>query len=56
MRYRRTPDAREETRYLTFNYAPLIGDDGRIGGIFCEGFDATEQFTVEQALRHSEEQ
>ncbi len=56
VRYRRTPEGPEETRYLTFNYAPLIGDDGRIAGIFCEGFDATEQYTVGQALRHSEEQ
>jgi PAS domain S-box-containing protein len=56
VRYRRSPDSPEETRYLTFNYAPLLGDDGKIAGIFCEGFDATEQHTVGQALRHSEEQ
>jgi PAS domain S-box-containing protein len=56
VRYRRSPDGPEETRYFTFNYAPLIGDDGRITGIFCEGFDATEQHTVGQALHHSEEQ
>ena len=56
VRFRRTPDSPEETRYFTFNYAPLIGDDGRIAGIFCEGYDATEQYTVGQALRHSEEQ
>jgi PAS domain S-box-containing protein len=56
VRYRRTPGGPEETRYLTFNYAPLIGDDSRVAGIFCEGYDATEQYTVGRALRHSEEQ
>jgi len=56
VRYRRSPQVPEETRYLTFNYAPFIGDDGRIAGILCEGFDATEQYTVGRALRQSEEQ
>jgi PAS domain S-box-containing protein len=56
VRYRRSPDGPEETRYLTFNYAPLVGDDGRIAGIFCEGYDATEQHTFGRALHHSEEQ
>jgi PAS domain S-box-containing protein len=56
VRYRRSPDSPEEVRYLTFNYAPSIGADGGIVGIFCEGFDATEQYTVGQALSHSEEQ
>ena len=56
VRYRRTFDGPEETHYFTFNYAPLVGDDGQIAGIFCEGYDTTEQYTVGQALRHSEEQ
>jgi PAS domain S-box-containing protein len=56
VRYRRAPDGPEETRYFTFNYAPLTGDNGGISGILCEGFDATEQYMVGLALRHSEEQ
>jgi PAS domain S-box-containing protein len=35
-------DLPEETRYLTFIFAPLYGDDGAITGIFCEGFDVTD--------------
>ena len=41
VRFRRS-DLPEETRYLTFIYAPLYGDDGAITGIFCEGFDVTD--------------
>ncbi len=41
VRYRRSANTGEETRYLTFIYAPLYDDDGTIGGIFCEGFDVT---------------
>jgi PAS domain S-box-containing protein len=41
VRYRRTPDGPEEVRYLTFMYAPLYDDDS-ISGIFCEGFDVTD--------------
>ena len=41
VRYRRTQDGPEETRYLTFIYAPLYDDAGTITGIFCEGFDVT---------------
>ncbi|MET3901238.1 GAF domain-containing protein/PAS domain-containing protein [Devosia sp. UYZn731] len=44
VRYRRTPDGPEETRYLTFIYAPLYDDDGTISGIFCEGFDVSEGY------------
>jgi PAS domain S-box-containing protein len=41
--FKRTPDGPDETRFLTFIYAPLHDDEGRITGIFCEGFDVTER-------------
>jgi signal transduction histidine kinase/CheY-like chemotaxis protein len=40
-----------ETRYLTFIYAPTFGDDGRIAGIFCEGFDVTDGHDARDRLR-----
>ncbi len=54
VRYRRTPDSAEETRFLTFIYAPIVGDDGSIGGIFCDGFDVTEIYRAQAAQRESE--
>ena len=48
VRYRRSPSMPEETRYLTFIYAPLHGEDGSISGIFCEGFDVTEAHRAER--------
>ena len=48
--YQRSPELVAETRYLTFIYAPLYGDDGAITGIFCEGFDVTE---AHHAGRHA---
>lgn len=44
VRFRRSPEQPEETRYLTFIYAPLYDGDSTITGIFCEGFDVTETF------------
>ena len=56
VRYRRAPDAPEETRYLTFTYAPLMGADGAVTGVFCLGFDVTDGHRAQQAearqLRH----
>jgi two-component sensor histidine kinase len=56
VRYRRKPDAPEETRYLTFTYAPLMGEDGAPTGIFCLGFDVTighrAQLAEARQLRH----
>jgi len=46
------------TRYLDFIYAPLFDGEGRISGVFCEGFDvtdrveaATERLSAEEQLR-----
>lgn len=55
VRYRRAPDAPEETRYLDFVYAPIV-EDGQVTGIFCEGFEVTEAILATQSLRDSEEQ
>nr|WP_320410772.1 GAF domain-containing protein [Mesorhizobium sp. Root695] len=44
VRFRRSADSPEETRYLTFIYAPLYDGGNIITGIFCEGFDVTETF------------
>ncbi|MET0182185.1 MAG: PAS domain-containing protein, partial [Caulobacterales bacterium] len=55
VRYRRGPQADEETRLLNFIYAPTYDERGDISGIFCEGFDITEQYRAQDALRASEE-
>jgi signal transduction histidine kinase len=44
IRYRRGADQAEEVRYLTFIYAPVLGEEGEVTGIFCEGFDGTESY------------
>ncbi len=51
VRYRRAPDAPEELRYLTFIYAPITDDTGAISGVFCEGFDVSETYKAQKALR-----
>jgi len=55
IRYQREPGAPEETRYLTFIFAPRFSDAGEVVGIFCEGFDVTEGRRAELALRDSED-
>jgi PAS domain S-box-containing protein len=40
----------EET-YYTFSYTPVLGDDGRIGGMFCANTDDTERIVSERQLR-----
>jgi PAS domain S-box-containing protein len=49
--YRRSEDGPEETRYLTFIFAPLHDAVGRVTGVFCEGFDVTEARQAER--RHA---
>ncbi len=56
VKYQRAPGAPTELRYLTFVYAPICGDDGKVVGIFCDGYDVTEAEADAVALRHSEEQ
>jgi PAS domain S-box-containing protein len=50
------PGRNAEIRYVDFVYAPLVDEDGSVGGIFCEGFDTTERRRAQNALRDSEEQ
>ena len=55
-RFRRTPEGPEEISYLDFIYAPIVGDDETVTGIFCEGFEVTAARLAQDALRKSEEQ
>jgi PAS domain S-box-containing protein len=55
-RFRRPRDGVEETRILDFIYAPIRDAAGSISGVFCEGFDVTQQIAAESALRQQEEQ
>jgi signal transduction histidine kinase len=54
VRYRRVEDGPEETRFLSFVYAPIFGPDREVTGVFCEGFDVTETHRAQAALRESE--
>ncbi|THD59754.1 PAS domain-containing protein [Phenylobacterium sp.] len=51
VRYRRVRDGPEETRHLTFVYAPILDVTGVVSGVFCEGFDVTEAHKANVALR-----
>jgi PAS domain S-box-containing protein len=42
VRFGRSIDEPKQTRFLTFVYAALHGDEGETTGIFCEGFDVTQ--------------
>ena len=44
------PDAAEPERFLDFIYEPFFDEEGRIGGVFCEGYDVTDRHRAEQAL------
>ena len=56
VRYRVGPLAEEQERLLDFIYAPITEADGRVTGIFCEGFDVTEAHQAQAKLRESERQ
>jgi PAS domain S-box-containing protein len=55
VRYKRTSDAPEETRYITFTIAPWVDENGEITGTFGDGFDVTQMRRAQGALRVSEE-
>ena len=44
------PDGHDEQRFLDFIYEPMTDDDGKVSGIFCEGFDVTEAGRTEAQL------
>jgi signal transduction histidine kinase/CheY-like chemotaxis protein len=48
---RRGPEAQPEERFLNFIYQPIVGDDGKVSGIFTQGHDVTEQTHADRALR-----
>jgi signal transduction histidine kinase/PAS domain-containing protein len=42
-------------RYVDFVYQPMIGEDGKVSGIFVEGVDVTERREADEAMRENEE-
>jgi PAS domain S-box-containing protein len=46
----RQPEGATEERFVDFVYQPIKDADGRIGGIFVEGSDVTEQVRHEEAV------
>jgi PAS domain S-box-containing protein len=56
VRLRASPDEPEQHRRLDFIYAPILDEEGKVSGIFCEGYDVTESFAAQAALREREEQ
>jgi signal transduction histidine kinase len=42
-------------RFLDFIYAPVVGEDGRVTGIFCEGHDVTDIRRAHEQLRELNE-
>ncbi|MEA3004181.1 MAG: hypothetical protein QOH81_2969 [Sphingomonadales bacterium] len=51
----RAPGAAVEERLVDFVFQPIADADGRIGGVFVQGYDVTERHLAEEALRESEE-
>ncbi|RYG34813.1 MAG: PAS domain S-box protein, partial [Burkholderiales bacterium] len=48
VRYRRGPAAPEQTRFLSFIYAPLYNEHKAVTGVFCQGVDVTETYIAEK--------
>jgi two-component sensor histidine kinase len=46
--YRYPPTGHVEKRFLDFTFAPILGDDGEVTGIFCAGYDVTDRIASEQ--------
>ena len=55
-RFRTERGGPEEIRYLDFIYAPIFDSARNVRGVFCEGFDVSQQMNAESALRDREEQ
>ena len=56
VRYRQPGSGAEKTRYVDFIYAPFFDVDGRMSGVFCEGFDVTDRVEATAELLSTEEQ
>jgi len=54
VRFRRASDGVVEERLLSFIYEPVVDADGKVTGIFCEGFDLTEAARAQQKLREAD--
>ena len=46
-----TPGVDADERYLSFVYEPIIGETGKVTGIFIQGHDVTEAHVVQEARR-----
>jgi len=55
IRFRPSPDEPEREVVLDFLYAPITDGNGRVTGIFCEGFDVTALRENERRLRELNE-
>ncbi|HRO49142.1 MAG TPA: PAS domain-containing protein [Hyphomicrobium sp.] len=45
------PGGELNERFLDFIYQPIVSEDGETTGIFVQGYDVTEQFETERAIR-----
>jgi PAS domain S-box-containing protein len=50
----RKPDGSQEERFLNFIYEPVVNEANQVTGIFVEGYDVTDAYEAESALRESE--
>ena len=48
-----TPGQPAQLLYLTFVYQPLFDDEGKVTGIFCEGFDVTQTVRAYEDLERT---
>ncbi|MFL6844924.1 MAG: PAS domain-containing protein [Allosphingosinicella sp.] len=51
----RRPGGPLEQRLLDFVFQPILDAEGKVSGIFADGYDVTERYVAELALRESEE-
>ncbi|MBB3020135.1 PAS domain S-box-containing protein [Microvirga lupini] len=50
----REPGIEAEERFVDLVYQPITDREGRVTGIFAEGYDVTERVQAEESLRESE--
>jgi PAS domain-containing protein len=56
VRYRQPGTGLDRTLYVDFIIAPFLDRDGRMNGVFCEGFDVTNRVEAASELLSTEEQ
>jgi signal transduction histidine kinase/DNA-binding response OmpR family regulator len=47
----RSKGAPLELRYVSFVYQPILGRDGKVSGVFVDGYDVTQQKSSDDALK-----